>query len=612
LITDENGKTVSLKRKLNYRPGTLQNEILLSGKIKDQRFESKQLRMTLDASDVKDGSYWAKIRVSDYVRISPMYIDKPIANEEHIVFKGFVSKGYFNNDTLGKRKTALEDGRYWAKVNISGISFELPEKGKEPSVNRNQILLYGIVKDEIFSSYIYKCKADLPDGKYWLILNINNEEIEYIKAENPKPQTFNNEFAITATVDQDSNMVADNDPGYHKSVNVLPGKYFAVLSIEPVPVDFYSIANEPDKLEKGQTLVEGIIWVDKYTGEIKFDPKKNRDDHRHHAVDAIAIALTEQAYLQHLSTENARRKNKQRMKEASTEKFPEPWLGFDKDVRNAVNSILVSHKKSNKVLTKNKKGFSVRGQLHKENVFGKRQAPMQDAGFHRRTKITDLKDHKDIAKVVDVTIQKIIKDHLAQKCNVNVNNSKGFEIPKDAFVKEGNWRLFLPNKNGDPVPIKKVRMKENLGKAVQLKSNLNQWVNPRNNHHVLIYKDYDGNLKEDVVQFWTVAERIMQGLDIYQLPEDGEEIVTTLEINDMFLIGMTDEEISSSKNDFKELSKNLYRVQKISTSYYNFRHHLASTVTNPYEEVRIQSMKAWLEANPKKLVIDELGMIYWK
>ncbi len=34
-------------------------------------------------------------------------------------------------------------------------------------------------------------------------------------------------------------------------------------------------------LEKGQQLVEGNIWVDKYTGEIKFDPKKNRDDHRH-------------------------------------------------------------------------------------------------------------------------------------------------------------------------------------------------------------------------------------------------------------------------------------------------------------------------------------------
>ena len=32
----------------------------------------------------------------------------------------------------------------------------------------------------------------------------------------------------------------------------------------------------------------------------------------------------------------------------------------------------------------------------------------------------------------------------------------------------------------------------------KIKTNVNQWVNPRNNHHVLIYKDEKGNLKEEV------------------------------------------------------------------------------------------------------------------
>ena len=38
----------------------------------------------------------------------------------------------------------------------------------------------------------------------------------------------------------------------------------------------------------------------------------------------------------------------------------------------------------------------MRGQLHKENVYGKRHAPNQGEGYHRRTKITELKNNKHI------------------------------------------------------------------------------------------------------------------------------------------------------------------------------------------------------------------------
>ncbi len=609
LTVDEFGNTISFKRKQNARPATSSDEILLSGQVKGQKFEIKKFNLNFDAADIQDGWYWAKIKVSDSLRIRPIYTDKPLADEDHIVFKGYVAKGLFNNDALGKRKVQLEDGRYWARVAITNTKFEEPVKGKEPAPNRNQILLYGNVENGIFNSYIYKCEANLPDGKYWLILSYNGEDIEFSKAEYPKPDTQQHEFVITATIDQMSNLVADVDPVYQKPTNNNPGRYYAILTIDSAPVEYYPVENKPDPVEKGQELIEGNIWVDSQTGEIKFDPKKNREDHRHHAVDAITIALTEQAYLQNLSTYNAQRKDKVRGHQYSTEKFPEPWVGFDQDVRKIVSSILISHKKSNKVLTKNRKGFSVRGQLHKEFVFGKRQAPMQEESYHIRKKITELKDHKHVGKVVDITIQDLIKKHLAFECGIDIHHPEGYSIPKDAFYKDGSWRLFLPNKNGEPVPIKKIRMKESMGNAVKLKSGLNQWVNPRNNHHVLIYKDFDGNLKEDVVQFWTVAERILQGLDIYLLPEDGKEIVTILEINDMFILGLSDDDYSSNKENFSYLSKHLYRVQKISSSYYTFRYQVASTVINEEEEVSIRSMKAWQNANPIKIEIDSLGKI---
>jgi CRISPR-associated endonuclease Csn1 len=566
-------------------------------------------KIDVDTPELQDGKYWAKLDVSESVQLVSKFVEKPETNKDSIVFKGKVEKGLFKNDTFGRIKTTVEDGSYWAKFKILNVKFEVPEKDKQPQVKRNQVLLFGNVHNGEFKCFIYQCETNLLDGKYWIVLDLKPNDIEFIRAENPKPTILDNQLLITATINEAGSLVADVDKEYQIQTNKKSGKYYAVLEILSEIPDFYKIGNEPPKVEKGQNIVEGNIWVDKYTGEIKFDPKKNRDDHRHHAIDAIAIALTEQGYLQRLSTYNAQRKQKQRHKLDSTEKFPEPWVGFNEDVKIAATQILISHNKNSKTLTKNKKGFSVRGQLHKENVFGKRQAPNQEGGYHRRNKITELKNNKHVGKVVDVAIRNLIEKHLENGFNIDIRNPKGYSIPKDAFYKDGEWQLFLPNKRGDSVPIKKVRMKEAFGNALQLKTNLNQYVNPRNNHHVLIYEDFDGNLKEDVVQFWTVVERKLQNESIYQLPEDGKLMVTALEINDNYLLGLSDKEYESNKNNPAFLSKYIFRVQKISGGDYSFRYHLASTIQNSYEEIRIQSINAWVKQNPIKVKIDMLGNI---
>lgn len=609
VVTNESGEVLSIHRKQNERPETNPNEILATGNVTKKKFTSKYFKIDMETPDLPDGNYWAKLNVGDNVQVIPKFIDKPGTDEKNIVFKGTVEKGYFKNDTYGRIKTDVEDGSYWAKFEILNVKFETPQKDKQPKTKRNQVMLFGNVLNGEFKCFIYQCETNLRDGKYWIILDLTPDNVEFIRSVNPKPEVHENELLITATIDEDGVLKADVDKEFKVQTDYPTGKYYVVLEIMNHETKLYQIENEPAKLEKGQQLIEGNIWVDKYSGEIKFDPKKNRDDHRHHGIDAITIALTEQGYLQRLSTYNAQRKEKQRQKLDNTEKFPEPWDGFTNDVAKAASAILISHKKNDKTLTKTKKGFGVRGQLHKENVFGKRQAPNQEQTFHRRTKITELKNNKHIGKVVDVTIRNLIENHLRDNLNIDVKNPTGYTVPKDAFFKDGKWQIFLPNKKGDDIPVKKVRIKEVLGNAAQLKSDLNQYVNPRNNHHVLIYKDHDGNLKEEVVQFWTVVERKLQGEKIYQLPFDGMSIITTLEINDMFLLGLSDEEFDSNKNNSYFLSRYLYRVQKISGGDYSFRFHLASTLEKKDEERRIQSLGAWEQQNPIKVKIDLLGNI---
>ena len=350
------------------------------------------------------------------------------------------------------------------------------------------------------------------------------------------------------------------------------------------------------------------------------DNEKTREDHRHHAIDALVMACTKVSYVQELSKWNRYNRG------YHVKDFPMPWLSFWKDAEKAVNQILVSHKKVSNDITvrthtteKNGKkhtnlGVAARGQLHKETVYGKRTFNGEEA-FHVRKPIESLETAKQIAKVVDESIRLLILKR--------VNELGGFvkdKVPANTFfiVDENGVKqpqIFLPNQNGAPVPILKVRVKENIGGAVKLKTNVNQWVNPRNNHHVLIYKDEKGNLKEEVVTFWTVVERKRTGQSVYQLPIDGKEIVTTLHINDMFLLGLSEDEINWENPDYKVLKEHLYRVQKLSSKFYEFRLVSEASIQNNFQPfyVRIQSFgdgkTGWDTLKPIKVKISVSGKI---
>ena len=121
-----------------------------------------------------------------------------------------------------------------------------------------------------------------------------------------------------------------------------------------------------------------------------------RNDHRHHAMDALTVAFTKHAYVQYLNYLNARKDEKHKEhrniitiedkytdKEGGKRKFIPPMDDFRSKAKEHIASILISFKNKNKVFTKNvnkikrKKGIkeqqtlTPRGQLHKETVYGK-------------------------------------------------------------------------------------------------------------------------------------------------------------------------------------------------------------------------------------------------
>lgn len=210
-------------------------------------------------------------------------------------------------------------------------------------------------------------------------------------------------------------------------------------------------------------------------------------------------------------------------------------------------------------------------------------------GYHSRKSITEVTNMSQLNKVVDAAIRKEMLRILKEELGLDTSNSS-LTFPKNAFIDEdGKTKVYLPNRNGgEPVPVKKVRLRENFSSPRCLKKQ-NQFVKTENNHHMLVYKTKKGKFNESIVTFWDVVERLNRGEAIFQLPEDGEKIIFKLMANDYFIIGLKKQEIISNLSNPSLLSKYLFRVTSLSSRDYRFRLVAASTDKNKHENRRIRT-----------------------
>ncbi|AZA51396.1 type II CRISPR RNA-guided endonuclease Cas9 [Chryseobacterium carnipullorum] len=416
-----------------------------------------------------------------------------------------------------------------------------------------------------------------------------------------------------------------------------------------------------------------------------------RNDHRHHAMDALTVAFTTHNHIQYLNYLNARKDEKHKehqnifaientitkvieKKNGSKErKFIEPIKNLRIDAKRHLDEVLISHKAKNKVVTKNinkikKKGSVVakteltpRGQLHKETIYGSSKflktkeekisgkfdletihkvqnekfrnallGRLQEFGGDPKKAFTgknvisknpiflnddqteqlpetvslawyeigytirkvvnpdNFKDYKNIEKVTDKRIRDILTERLKafngnskeafsdlEKNPIWLNKSKGIVVKTVTITGINNAEAIHYRKDH----LGKDILDEN-GKKVAV-----DFVSTGNNHHVAIYEDADGNLQERVVSFYEAIERVNQGLTIIDKDYNqdlGWKFLFTMKQNEMFLFPSEDfnpKEIDlfDDKN-LSLISKNLFRVQKIATKDYFFRHHLETTV----------------------------------
>lgn len=88
--------------------------------------------------------------------------------------------------------------------------------------------------------------------------------------------------------------------------------------------------------------LNSVLLGDNLSEDEKREMQKNRDDHRHHAIDAIVIACTDRHMLQKAANEAQKKESLHDHRLLAN--TPYPWEGFREDVKDNVRKIIISHK----------------------------------------------------------------------------------------------------------------------------------------------------------------------------------------------------------------------------------------------------------------------------
>ncbi|MEW6202934.1 MAG: type II CRISPR RNA-guided endonuclease Cas9 [bacterium] len=259
--------------------------------------------------------------------------------------------------------------------------------------------------------------------------------------------------------------------------------------------------NDPNgkkRVQAGRGQVTGYLRNELNLNRILNDGgTKSRDDHRHHAIDAICIALTDARTVKMLSDAAARAPQKGRRRFAE---IPPPWDGFLNDVRTTIDNIIASHRVSRKVNTA----------FHEETIYSK---PHKDENGRECTHVR--KPISSLSKsAIDDIVDPVIRELVRAKLHELGGDPKSFRNPENHPFLEAKKHVPACGKQGSgkKIPIHSARIRV-YDKTMRIGTGARERnIMTGANHHVEIYeyKDEKGHIKWDgeVVSVYEAMQRL--------------------------------------------------------------------------------------------------------
>ena len=378
-----------------------------------------------------------------------------------------------------------------------------------------------------------------------------------------------------------------------------------------------------DGMPKESWVTKGFDKVlQKNVYEIKGWSK--RFDHRHHAIDALVVALSNEKYIKRLNDLNkyfqdeltkrkesiptadgelieeaffkiAKENRDNIMKKIeSSRKFDAPFENLVSEAKRFLESMIVSQKPKDKLSVKEdqygKKQLKIRAALHQETYYGKTN------GRDTKTIAISALKAKDIPQIIDEVLKREIDAH-----------RKKYETMREAFTGEGliafnESRFQTKNKSAFKPPVYKVKLwysnkeketgslmslyGDEAKKTVLMGDNYMFIVMEKNGKRVFdIASLYDsvalakGYFNQGIVNIESIKRKICDDFRIYNKGNNKEQkaddVLFYLQQNDIVYMPKVDDEVLrlnslemmdwlSDYNNKIDFAKRLYKVVKFS------------------------------------------------
>ncbi len=322
------------------------------------------------------------------------------------------------------------------------------------------------------------------------------------------------------------------------------------------------------------------------------DQEKNRNDHRHHAIDAVVIGLIDRSLLQKVATLAGQHKDHSadNLLKGIHEKLPFPDL--TSQIRHTVNHCIVSHKPDH----------NPQAQLHEETAYGIVEVLDEKKHYYNtrhRVALANLK-RKDLANLEDsrlaARLERLTEGYSDDELKQTLAELAPPKWPKKVYL--------LQPISGVPVALKGTALSPDPARRPDKPAKL---YKAGSNYCYEIYRTPAGKWDGDIIRTFDANQKSYQAFmrDKKRFQTEtfsGKLLVMRLINNDMLAINADN-------------AKKIIRIQKMTTNKIYFSEHYEANVDGRDRDKKnsfnylIKSPNGLKKVSARKAIVSLLGQV---
>lgn len=338
-----------------------------------------------------------------------------------------------------------------------------------------------------------------------------------------------------------------------------------------------------------ELILRGLVAPE--AGESRGKP---RTDHRHHAIDAITIALTRQSVIQTMARARAIAPWQPGTRQW---RIPEPWDGpdFIRDVAKQFDAMVVSHRPEHKLA----------GELHKESNFGKPYQLENKWFSNLRVALCGKKTPANPTGSLSLEKIEAIIDPQVRRAVLKKMEELGGSLATCEAT--GNWPV-LAGKGHRSIPIKRVRIRQSKKPLTVGHGMHERYVDSGGIHHVSIFSVRNEARKEkwesEFVQITEAYERRRK-----KLPVVSRHLKEAPEAEFIFSL-LKDDTVEVELNGVRKIArvKKFFATGQIWFTDVNNAQMDAEQKKN--KTMWSKTANSLRDLKPRKVVVDLLGRVH--